>query len=220
MKVLIRFDARPPPIACRNSHFRGNLAAGARRSRRFNFLYFKTLEHRSGVNAALRFRGSMREFVRGILISSSWIASFVRFSRFTLHASRFYLSFSHLREISKRGRRGRRGRRTFFTPPFSINRLHRQQNRKNLRSRRTSFVLVLVLVLVLEFSRCTARFIAGCGRADLSFPARQPAESNSKTTGNHGDTVPGPRVVPTRSAPPDQGAPQIRRVAANPPAAG
>ena len=45
----------------------GRGRSGARRLRRFNFPYFKTLVHRSGVNAALRFRGSMREIFREIL---------------------------------------------------------------------------------------------------------------------------------------------------------
>jgi len=44
-----------------------NLTLGARRLRRFNVQSLKTLEHGSGVNAALRFRGSTRDIFRGML---------------------------------------------------------------------------------------------------------------------------------------------------------
>src|SRR6266496_4240128 len=45
-----------------------NLTFGTRRLRRFSFQRRKDFGNRSGVNAALRFRGSKRECVRGSLI--------------------------------------------------------------------------------------------------------------------------------------------------------
>jgi hypothetical protein len=61
--IRIRWNAHPSTRA----PLPMNLTIGARRSRRFTIQERSTFQRGSGVNAALRFRGSMREFVRGIL---------------------------------------------------------------------------------------------------------------------------------------------------------